>query len=185
MSNEETELVSTIENLTRERWEKSSSPLLLSQLGPELIARGFSFKELIKPLTLKQYIELNLSEKVSFVVHPNQRQKIGIIPHNETYEFDLSEQRYRPTKPSIADLYTTFTSLSRSAQPERDLGRRFSSNQTDLLPAIGGSKRFTYNEKDVSDQKIRAFLSLLDGLTSREIDNISIPLRTLVRMFLK
>ena len=80
-------LIQNIVDKTSEHWATRSAPLLLSQLGPALRTDGIEYKTIISPLSMKQFIDLAMEDKVKIVKHPDKSKKIGVIPINEAYEF--------------------------------------------------------------------------------------------------
>ena len=186
----EAELKQAILERTRERWEAKQEPLLLSQLGPDLLARGVNFKEIID-VPMKKYIEENLGSTVRVISHPEQPQKVGIIPISEIYDFPPLTARASKdfNKGQFFDLINKISADS-TANPTIDAPLASRTNNLEKTVAViqslasrdGSSRKFVYRPDGVSEEKIRAFLRLMDGLTFREIDSISIPLRTLLRM---
>jgi hypothetical protein len=95
-----------IEKYTKESWDKTKYPLLLSELGMELTKKKGDFRPVIAPLKLRQFIASQLSGKVVVITHPRQAQKIAVIPAGEEFSFvergkvrtevDLGE-RLKPT----------------------------------------------------------------------------------------
>ena len=188
------ELAQEIASRTKEHWAARHEPLLLSQLGPILLQGGFNFKE-ITSLPIKKFIEQTLMDEVKIITHPIQAQKIGIIPKGENYVFpmvDAKSSRKIGLDLSIIDkLFTTVpisTVTDRAVPPESTpdtvrAERAVAAIRT-LTSRDGLSRKFVYQPDGASEEKLKAFLRLLDGLTLKEIDTISIPLRTLVRMLM-
>ncbi|MDU0365350.1 hypothetical protein RWK44_33825 [Rhizobium sp. 25PS6] len=80
-------LINTIEKKTKEIWDEHEKPWLLSDVEPFLKREGFSYKDLIAPLTLKKFAA-GLDGKVKVVQHSSRRARVGIIPADKTYSFD-------------------------------------------------------------------------------------------------
>lgn len=190
----EADLMLAISNRTREHWDEKHEPLLLSQLGPALLASGINFKEIIT-LPMKKFIEENLLDKVSIVFHPEQTQKIGIIPTNESYTFPpLISRTPRKLDRELNFIYDIINtpheksvvtqSILPSSTSEPTNNERAVAAIQSLTSRDGFSRKFVYRPDGASEERIKAFLKLMDGLTFREIDTISIPLRTLMRMLM-
>jgi hypothetical protein len=60
--------------------------VLLSTLGSILLKSG-PFSDVIAPLRLRQFIAINLSDKVTVVTHPTIPQKVGLIPAGENFSY--------------------------------------------------------------------------------------------------
>jgi hypothetical protein len=67
-------------------WNDEQEPLLLSELGPNLK----SYRDIIAPLTLKQFVG-TLSDRITVVQHSSKRAKVGVIPASKTYSYDEKE----------------------------------------------------------------------------------------------
>src|SRR5271166_1205398 len=78
------ELSEIIANRTREEWDLTHEPYLLSKIPAAL--QGDSYREIIAPQTLKQFV-ISLTDTVQLVQHPIQKAKIGLIPKGENYSF--------------------------------------------------------------------------------------------------
>jgi hypothetical protein len=72
---------------TKEVWDTSSVPYMLSWISPELQAKGILYKTIIGPQTLKQFAA-TLADHVRLVVHPTQKSRIGLVPKTENFEFE-------------------------------------------------------------------------------------------------
>ncbi|WP_018896463.1 hypothetical protein [Rhizobium sp. 2MFCol3.1] len=87
---------------TKRYWDDEHKPLLLSDLVPILINEKYQYKDLIAPLTLKQFVS-SMSGKVKVVQHSQQKAKVGVIPPDETYSFEIhavADER-EPVKDSL------------------------------------------------------------------------------------
>ena len=73
-----------------EVWTARQQPYLLALLGPDLKARGVDYKEVLRPLRLKEFLQSEGPAKVKLVLHPTQRAKIGIIPKDQDFSYDAS-----------------------------------------------------------------------------------------------
>lgn len=80
-------LIDIIEKKTREIWEDRKAPWLLSDVEPFLRKEGFSYKDLIAPLTLKKFAA-GLDGKVKVIQHSSRRARVGLIPPDKSYSFD-------------------------------------------------------------------------------------------------
>jgi hypothetical protein len=190
----EADLEAAISSRTREHWDEKHEPLLLSQLGPALLASGLKFKELVA-IPMKKFIEEKLRGVVTIVSHPDQRQKIGVIPHGENYDFPpLKSKAPRKVDRDLTLIYDLINEPSENSVAVGQISASAASSPTknertaaaihSLTSRDGSSRKFIYQPNGASEEKIKAFLRLIDGLTLREIDTISIPLRTFVRMLM-
>ena len=77
-----------IVKLAREVWEKTQSPLLLSNIEPALKQRGIIYKNVLpKSTSLREFVS-TLADRVKIVVHPIHKAKIGIVPSESTFAFE-------------------------------------------------------------------------------------------------
>jgi hypothetical protein len=80
------ELSKFIADRTRQEWELTQEPYLLAKIPPALQGQGKNYREIIDPMTLKQFVS-SLTDTVQLVQHPTQKSKIGLIPNGATYSF--------------------------------------------------------------------------------------------------
>jgi hypothetical protein len=191
----EAELLKAISDKTKEHWEAKQEPLLLSELGPFLLANGINFREIMS-LPMKTFIEGKLHSDVKIIIHPDQPQKVGVLPIDVSYEFpplrqQLQRTRDRDLKLLFREILSSTPSgsvpdrlIESSRPPEPTKSEQAVAAIQTLASRDGSSRKFVYRSDGASEEKIRAFLRLIDGLTFREIDAISIPLRILVRMLM-
>jgi hypothetical protein len=69
-----------------EEWKNSSKPYMLNQISPDLLAKGINYKEVISPLTLKQFTG-SMGQNIKLVMHHTQKSKIGLVPKDQLFEF--------------------------------------------------------------------------------------------------
>lgn len=86
----ESQLKSEVIQKVKDFWKKNQSPLLVSQLG------GIYNKEQVRQatngLSFVKWIQENQAElKLKIVVHPVQKEKIGLIPSNENFSYSSDE----------------------------------------------------------------------------------------------
>jgi hypothetical protein len=72
---------------TKAHWEESRSPYLLSNISPELKARGVDYRAVLGEQKLKDFVHANAGLDFKVISHPAQRAKIGLIPAGEEYDF--------------------------------------------------------------------------------------------------
>lgn len=92
MSQAENELIELIKNKVQGKWEKNKEPYLLSSVGSDF--KGTStLKEVLNGKRLKEWAISNKDKlNVEISIHPTQKEKIGLIPNSEQYEY-TSEQK--------------------------------------------------------------------------------------------
>ena len=79
----------------QQTWEEKQSPLLLSNISPELKVRGLNYKDVLPGgTTLRQFVA-TLDKDLRIVVHPVQKSKIGVVPNESTFVFE-AEPTARP-----------------------------------------------------------------------------------------
>jgi hypothetical protein len=71
----------------QQTWDETKSPLLLSSISPELKLRGVNYKEVVQGMTLRQFV--GTLENLRIVVHPLQKAKIGVVPNDSTFVFEV------------------------------------------------------------------------------------------------
>lgn len=84
-------IIDFAERRAREVWEDKQQPYLLALLSPELMARDVDYKAVLGPLKLKEFLQAEGVGKVKLVLHPTQRSKVGVIPHDIEFSFDATE----------------------------------------------------------------------------------------------
>lgn len=85
----EEELEEFLTKRANETWNQKNGPYFLAMVQPELNALNFDYKSVTGTTTLSQFSR-NL-DKVRVVQHPHQRAKIGLVPIDAGFEFDVSE----------------------------------------------------------------------------------------------
>jgi hypothetical protein len=80
-----------VQERTEAHWEEHKTPYLLTYISPDLVKhKGTTYTEIIFPFNLKRY----LSEKQNLfkiVQHPTQKPKVGLIPVDANFQFDVNE----------------------------------------------------------------------------------------------
>jgi hypothetical protein len=75
-------------NRAKKLWAEKKAPLLLSNISPELKLRGVNYKDVLpEGTTLRQFVA-TLSD-LRVVTHPIQKPKIGVVPKDSTFTFDV------------------------------------------------------------------------------------------------
>ena len=101
MSVENTDLLKEIiDTSSRAFWNSHKEPYLLTRLSTDLKNKGISYKQLVPDFTLKNFIVSELSDKQKIIVHPFVREKIGIIPVEESFEYEVVQRTlFKPEPP--------------------------------------------------------------------------------------
>lgn len=86
MTHTKIDLVNKIVELSTAHWDKTSEPLLLSQLGPELKGAGYDHKEILHGEGLRHFIDKEIDD-LTIAKHPQQRAKIGVHPASKEFSF--------------------------------------------------------------------------------------------------
>lgn len=72
-------------------WEERQ-PYLLSLAGPDLVATGIDYHEILNGEKLKPFVERTAGEgRYQFIQHPRQRAKLAIVPHGANFRFESDE----------------------------------------------------------------------------------------------
>ena len=87
MTQTKQDLAKKIVELTNQRWNNSSEPFLLSQLGSVLEASGHDYKDIPDWQGLNSFVSNEIPD-LRIVRHPAQHAKIGVYPATESFEFD-------------------------------------------------------------------------------------------------
>jgi hypothetical protein len=75
--------------LAQRTWEDKRSPLLLSNISPELKLRGVNYKDVLSEgETLRQFVS-TLYKSIRIVAHPFQKAKIGVVPNESNFAFEV------------------------------------------------------------------------------------------------
>lgn len=88
----------------KERWKRLSEPFLLSQIPSALREeKGTDYKTILGEERLKSFVrETQAPEYYSFVEHPNQKAKVGVVPASVGFKFPereaLEDEKFK--KPS-------------------------------------------------------------------------------------
>lgn len=80
-------LAEVIEKKTKKHWDDEQTPYLLADVVPDIVKEGFDYKQLISPLTLKQFTA-GMSGKVKVIQHPFLKAKVGLIPADKDFSYD-------------------------------------------------------------------------------------------------
>lgn len=69
-------------------WKQHLQPLLISKVAPELQLRGINYRSILEPgTTLKQFV--STVPDVKIVVHPLHKAKIGIVPKESSFTYEI------------------------------------------------------------------------------------------------
>ncbi|WP_313162444.1 hypothetical protein [Kosakonia cowanii] len=87
MSSSEIELIELIKNKVNKKWEQKKEPYLLSSVGSDY--KGDTpLKKVLNGKRLKEWALLNKDKlNIEISIHPTQKEKIGLIPQNEKYDY--------------------------------------------------------------------------------------------------
>jgi len=87
MSATENDLIKLISDKVITKWKEKKEPYLLSSVGSD--CKGtIELKKILNGMKLKEWINLNLDKlSVDVSEHPTQKEKIGLVPKKETYEY--------------------------------------------------------------------------------------------------
>lgn len=87
MSSVENELIDLIKTKVQEKWDKNKEPYLLSSVGSDYKGT-VPLKKVLNGKRLKEWAILNQDNlKIDVSIHPTQKEKIGLIPQNESYDY--------------------------------------------------------------------------------------------------
>ncbi|HED3137360.1 hypothetical protein [Citrobacter farmeri] len=87
MSSLENELIDLIKTKVQEKWGKNKEPYLLSSVGSDYKGT-VPLKKVLNGKRLKEWAILNQDNlKIDISIHPTQKEKIGLIPQNERYDY--------------------------------------------------------------------------------------------------
>ena len=83
----EKELLQEITQKVSDFWSVNKSPFLVSQLGANHTKADI--RAATKGIAIVRWIQENASKlKVKLIYHPTQKEKIGLIPANEVFEYE-------------------------------------------------------------------------------------------------
>ena len=83
----EKELLQEITQKVSDFWSVNKSPFLVSQLGANHTKADI--RVATKGIAIVRWIQENASKlKVKLIYHPTQKEKIGLIPANEVFEYE-------------------------------------------------------------------------------------------------
>lgn len=103
MTQKKKELAEKITQLSEEHWKASSEPLLLSQLGPDLTAAGFAYKETLDGEGLRHFIDKEIDE-LTIAKHPQQYAKVGVYPAKESFSYAAASAEAKPEQTEVDKL---------------------------------------------------------------------------------
>jgi len=101
----EDELIKLISEKVIEKWTTKNEPYLLSSVGSDY--RGdVTLKKTLNGKRLKEWVELNLDKlSADILTHPTQKEKIGLIPKGENYEYNTqTPSKIRKTSAATKNL---------------------------------------------------------------------------------
>ena len=73
----------------QQAWDDKQQPYLLARLSPDLIKVGVNYKEVLGEQRLKDFLR-SAPDRVKIVAHPSQKAKIGLIPSDKEFEYDVT-----------------------------------------------------------------------------------------------
>ncbi|WP_426051574.1 hypothetical protein [Brevundimonas sp. SL161] len=68
-------------------WGESKEPYLLSYIAPDLTKIGVSYKEILGPIKLKDFLSEDTKSRLNIVSHSLHRAKVGVVPAGVAYRF--------------------------------------------------------------------------------------------------
>jgi hypothetical protein len=136
-------------------WDKLQHPYWISFIAIDALKEDVDYKKIIAPLKLRQWALTTKFDGIRVLAHPIHKAKVGFAPEGEQYEFD---------EPGVVAAPGDASSSAEKAQgvPAKVSPRLFSTNRT---------RRSTLQ-----------FLETLSNLSDEELDSITIPVRTIVRL---
>ena len=94
-------LMERLKSMVLENWQRNAEPLLLSNVAPMLASIDPSYKAILDGKRLKQFVTENAIKENGYqvVTHPTQKAKIGLIPFDESFEYetDTTGENGRPS----------------------------------------------------------------------------------------
>lgn len=72
----------------QEAWDKDQQPYLLARLSPDLVREGINYKDVLGNQRLKDFLR-SAPNRLKMVSHPSQKAKIGIIPPDKDFEYEV------------------------------------------------------------------------------------------------
>jgi hypothetical protein len=115
---------------TTEQWEKNKEPYLLSDVVPELQARGINnYRDILGPgVTLKVFAG-TLADQLKIVTHPIHKSRVGLVPPTSDFVFHAEptvgpvhakeQTKKKPRQPSQRFIVMQFlAALSRLSEEE-------------------------------------------------------------------
>lgn len=117
------ELSNALRQIAESFWDENARPLFLSALPRALLQRlGVDYKDALVNESLKAFI-LRTGQQSGYrlVEHPKQRAKLGIVPSNVTFEFELEEASPRTLNITRKDVEAFARVLMALSAEERKL----------------------------------------------------------------
>lgn len=91
MNNELENLQKILSDIAEAHWRANDQPVLLSNLPPLLLNKIPDYKKLLGTNSLKQFIlQSAATSGYKLAEHPTQNAKIGLLPAQVEFEFDVS-----------------------------------------------------------------------------------------------
>jgi hypothetical protein len=150
-------LKAMIATRANEMWTRENRPYYISYIAIDSAKEGVDYRDLIKPLKLRQWALTNEVDGLKVVEHPYHKAKIGFIPETADYVF---EDNTETTKDNAEGAVAPSSSSS-------------SNTKTSNIYLKTGAK---------TRRATLQFLEVLSGLDDDELDSINIPTRTIVRL---
>lgn len=92
----DTNISSVLKNIVDNYWLENKEPILLSRLPLSLEEKDPNFREKLRAVSLKSFIE-DTSDSCGYrlIKHPTQKAKIGVIPEGKDYSFPEEDKLNR------------------------------------------------------------------------------------------
>lgn len=104
------EFESYLKESVAENWQKTEEPFLLSSIGAKFTKE--QIKQNTGGLSITAWIRKNLDLlELKLISHPTQKEKIGLIPKNETFSYEKTEVSTTNTNLTDRELTLSFIEL--------------------------------------------------------------------------
>lgn len=150
-------LKSMIATRAHEMWEHEHRPYYISYIAIDSSKNGVDYRDLIKPLKLRQWAITNEIDGFKIVEHPHHKAKVGYVPTTAEFSFDDVDPAEEATGDAAAE-----------GAPEPEGARKSRTH------AASGPVK--------TRRAMLQFLETLSKLGDDELDQIKIPVRTIVRL---
>ncbi|CAM8621581.1 hypothetical protein [Sphingobium cupriresistens] len=151
-------LKSMIATRAQEMWEHEQRPYYISYVATDSRKNGVDYKDLIKPLKLRQWAVTNEIDGFKIVEHPRHKAKVGYVPITAEFSFEDVD----PAEEAIAG-----AAANEGASELKEAGK----SRTPVAFGPVKTRRATLQ-----------FLETLSKLDDNELNQITIPVGTIVRL---